>query len=129
MSLKEIAVDGLTISHADGSPISGGTFTITSSPSTRFKCDGSGVYAGTLTFTFTGGSAEGFVDKTVATTVPQAIAATATRVKTGGLAVLRLGDSGTMACMGTPTVTPPASAPVAGSVEITDAGQTRVKAS
>lgn len=121
-----IAVDGLTLDHAAGSPISGGSFSITSTPDAKVKTDGAGFFAGPLVFTFSGGDADGFVAGSVAG--GGSMPATAGKVKIGGVAVMREGDSCTMSCVGTidPPATPP-TGPVAGDVEIADAGQTKVR--
>lgn len=123
----ELAVDGCALEHDTGSLISGGSFTITSVPSTVTKEDNKGVYTTPMTYTFSGGSAAGFVANTVMTTAPAVIAATAIKTKDNFLPVMRKGDSGVMTCIG--TLPPPTggTAPVAGPVKIGDAGQTKVK--
>jgi hypothetical protein len=132
MSLELIAVDGCTVDHGTGSPISDGVFVITSTPSTKAKAEGKGVYTTPLTVTFSGGSASGFLDESVMTTAPVAIAATATKTKAGGILVMREGDSlKLMTCIGTidpPPPSPPYTGPIAGPIEISVAGQTKVKA-
>lgn len=124
-----IAVNGCTLSHVTGSPISVGTFEITSTPDGKVKSDGNGVYKDPLAFTFSGGNANGFQDGSV--TGGGSIPATSTKVKVGGLFVMREGDSVTMNCVGTidPPPAPPASptGPVSGDVEISIAGQIVVK--
>lgn len=130
MSLELIAVDGCTLDHAAGSLISDGEFTITAIPDVKVSVEGNGVYVTPLSFTFTGGSATGFVDESVVGA--GAIIATATKVKAGGILVMREGDSFTMTAIGVidPTPTPPAppTGPVVGEVEISVAGQTTVRA-
>ena len=129
MSLELIAVDGCTVAHASGSLISGGVFTITSAPSTKVKCEGKGVFKTPLMITFAGGNASGFVPGSVASTAPVIIIATATKCKTGGVAVIREGDTGLMNCLGNTLPNPPGiPGPVMGNVEISVAGQTKVKA-
>jgi hypothetical protein len=122
-----IAVEGLTLDHVSGSPISGGSFTITSTPDAKVKAEGHGVYVSPLAFSFSGGDASGFVAGSVSG--GGSITATAVKVQASGIAVMRLGDSVLMNCVGTidPPATPP-TGPVSGNVEITDAGQTKVEA-
>lgn len=121
-----IAVDGLTLDHASGSPISGGSFSVLSVPDAKVKAEGNGFFAGPLEFTFSGGDADGFVAGSVAG--EGSMPATALKVKIGGVAVMREGDGCTMSCMGTidPPATPPTGS-IEGDVEITDAGQTKVR--
>jgi hypothetical protein len=125
MSFELLAVEGLTLSHKVGSPISGGSFSIVSSPSSKTKENGKGIYVSPLQFTFSGGSASGFVPGSIATLVPQAINATAQKTKDYGILVIRKGDSGTMICQGTLISGGPG--PISGDVEISDSGQDKVK--
>lgn len=127
MTLANIANADLTLAHAAGSLISGGTFTVTSTPDAKTKADGVGVHVSPLTFTFSGGDAEGFLTGTVSG--GGSIPATATKTKASGILVMRKGDVGTMACSGTvdPPATPTTSA-VSGNVEISAAGQSKAKA-
>lgn len=131
MALKEVAVDGLTLSHSIGSPITGGTFFITSIPSIKVKAEGNGVYSGTLNFTFSGGTYSGGVPGTASGS--GSINPTATKTKADGNLVLRVDDNGTMAGsyeQTNPTPPPPTiSIPFSGvGVEISNAGQIKVKA-
>ncbi|MHC4620360.1 MAG: hypothetical protein ACYTEQ_21635 [Planctomycetota bacterium] len=112
------------IGHGAGSTITGGVFTITSVPSGTVKAEGSGVFSGDLLYTFAGG-AQGNISG-IATTAPQTISPTATKVKADGALVIRLGDSGTMAAQGVDASG--AAVAVSGPVEVTDAGQTKVNA-
>lgn len=129
MSLELIAVDGCTLAHASGSLISGGVFTITSVADVKSKAGGAGVFKAPLQFTFAGGNASGFVPGSVMTTASVVMNATASKVKTGGMLVMREGDFVLMSCTGTSLPNPPgAPAPVAGNVKISIAGQTKVKA-
>lgn len=125
-----LAVEGLTLDHMDGSVISGGSFTIMSTPDVKAKAEGHGIYATPLDFTFKEGNAKGFQDGSVSG--GGSIPATATKTKIGGVLVMREGDSVLMDCVGTyePPPAPPASptGPVSGMVEIADAGQTKAKA-
>jgi hypothetical protein len=125
-----IAVDGLTIDHSTGSLASGGTFTIINSASQKVKCSGKNVYSLQLQVSWSGGNYSGGVSGTALTTVPAIILATATKVKVEGNYVMRLGDSGIMSGTYTLAGSPPVpNTPFSGaSIEITDAGQDKVKA-
>lgn len=125
MSLEYVANADLTLAHSAGSLISGGTFTIISVASSNVKAD-SGVYVTPLSFSFAGGNATGFTPGTVAGAA--AIQATATKTKADGLAVIRQGDKVTMIASGTQPGPPPVVVTITGDVEISDAGQTKVKA-
>lgn len=124
--IKNIAVDGLTLSHSSGSPISGGSFSISSSPSTVTKEEGDGIFTSPLLYTFSGGNASGFVPGSVGTLVPQSIISTAQKTKDYAILVIREEDTGTMVCQG--TLTGGGVGPVSGGIEISDAGQDKVKA-
>lgn len=126
MTLKLIGVDGLTIVHSAGSPISGGTFTITSTPSVKVKAQGKGVYSGVLSFTFAGGNMSGITAESF--TGAGTINPTAIYVKADGALVIREGDTGTLTGSGTNPSPPPPTVPGTGGVEISVAGQTKVKA-
>jgi hypothetical protein len=126
MTLELVAVQGCTITHSSGSPISGGSFTITSSPSTKVKCEGSGVYKGTIAFTFSGGNGSGAVPGSVAGA--GTIVTTALKTKADAEEVVREGDTGTLTATGTKESPPPPTVPFVGGVEISVAGQTTVKA-
>lgn len=119
-----IAVEGLTIDHSSGSPISGGAFTITSIASSKVKVEGNGVYKTSITFTFANGTHTSGSSATGA----GSISATSTKVKVEGGYVLRLGDSGTMTGTYVPSTPPPPTLPFTSSVEITDTNQDKVKA-
>ena len=129
MATKFIANSSCTLAHKAGSGVSGGVFVITSLPSLTVNADGSGVYTTPLTYTFSGGNFAGCVNGTVATLIPQTIAATAVKVKADGSFVMRVGDFGTMTAQGTKQVPPPPPGvlPAVGAVEISDAGNTKVK--
>jgi len=122
----KIAVNGATIDHDTGSLISLGIFTISSTPSLKTKVDGNGIYTTPLEYSFSGGSASGFVSGTVRTQVTQTIAATATKTKDSDILVMREDDSGTMICIG--DLPSGGTGPVSGAVKISDAGQTKVDA-
>lgn len=120
-----LAVDGLTLDHAVGSTITGGVFTIVSSPSQKTFVDDNGIFTSPLVYTFSGGSAPGFVAGTVATTVPQQIIGSAQKTLDYDIIVMRESDSGTMQCSG--TLTGGGTGTVSGDVEISDAGQDKVE--
>lgn len=125
MTLKLVMNADGTLGHGSGSPISGGAFVITSSPSTNVKASGKGVYRGNLQYTFSGGNATGFVAGTVETTATQSIPPTAVNVKADGSLVIREGDFATMNCEG--ELTGGGTGPVSGPVEVKTAGQVVVK--
>jgi hypothetical protein len=122
MSLELIMNANGEIDHAPGSQVSGGAFIITSTPDPFSKAEGAGVHVGPLGFSFSGGSAAGMESGSV--NIPAAvIPATAIFDKASNSLVMRLGDSaviifnGTLAPSGNPGT-------VAGTVEVSDAGQT-----
>ena len=124
MSLKAIMNQAGAVDHDTGSPISGGTFVITSPPSTNVKADGVGVYRGPLSGTFSGGNASGFVSGSVAGS--WTINPTASNVKADELPVIRVDDTGTLTATG--TIPPPTggTGPISGPVVVSDAGQGEV---
>jgi hypothetical protein len=129
MTAKLIAVLNCTLAHGSTSPISGGVFTVTSTPSVKVLAENKGVYKTPLTYTFAGGNATGFVPGSIATLVPQTIVATATKVLVDGVLVMRVDDLGTMTAQGKTLPDPPgAVGPISGPVEISVAGQTKVLA-
>ena len=124
MARKLLAVDGLTISHSSGSPVSGGSFTVTSLPSLKMNAESKGVYRGVLAFTFTGGTHS-------SGTPGSALGAgtinfTATKNKIDGQFVLRVDDAGSMTGTYIPPSVPPPTVPFSSDVEISDAGQSKV---
>lgn len=123
MALKHIAVSGCTLSHAASSPISSGVFVITAVPSLTTKCEGFEVYSGPLAFKFSGGNCTGCDPGTVVGS--GSIPPTAIFSKVDGLLVIRDGDSVVMSAAGTLSGV---SVSVSGGVEVSDAGQTKVKA-
>jgi hypothetical protein len=125
MAQKKVAVQGCTLNHKAGSTIAGGIFTITSTPDTKAKCSNKGIYKTPLQYTFTGGNSPGFDPSSIATTAPQSITATSTKVKASNLFVMRLNDFGTMVAQGTIAGV---LTPISGPVEISDAGQTKASA-
>jgi len=124
MTLELIAVQGCTIGHGSGSVITGGIFVITTLPSTKVLA-GAGIYSGPIAFTFSGGSGGGCVAGSV--TGAGTINPTANKVLEA-LHVDRESDSGTMAWTGTNSNPPPPTLSGSSPVEITAAGQTKVKA-
>jgi len=127
MTFEYIGVDGLTIAHSSGSPISSGSFVITSTPSVKVLADGKGVFSGPLTFTFSGGTATGFVSNSI--NGGGTINPTTVKVKADGSFVIREGDSGTLNGTGITLPDPPGTAgPISGGVEITAANQAKVRA-
>lgn len=126
MSVELIMVDGGTIAHGSGSQVSGGAFIILpGQASLKDKSGGKGAFGGPLQYTFSGGDFPGMVSASVATLVPQVIAATAQKGKIEGKFVIRLGDSGVMTAVG--TLTAGGTGPAVGPVEVDDAGQDKVK--
>ena len=121
MSLKALMNADGTVGHDTGSLISGGSFTITSTPSANVKANDAGVYSGPLSGSFSNGNASGFEPGSVAGT--WTINPTATAVKVDGSAVIRADDIGTLNATG--TIPPPTggTGPVVGSVKVSDAGQ------
>lgn len=127
MTAKLIAVLNCTLAHGAGSTISGGVFTVTSTPSVKVLAENKGAYKTPLTYTFAGGTATGFVPGSIATLVPQTIVATATTVLADGVLVMRVDDLGTMTAQGTTLPNPPGTpGAIVGPVEISVAGQTKV---
>jgi len=126
MTLELVMNGSGILGHGAGSTITGGVFTISSVPDLKSKAVGVGIYVDPLVYKFSGGSAPGFVDGSVVGggTIP----ATATKTKVSGSLVMRVGDSATMNATG--TIPPPTggTGPVVGPVEVTNAGQTKVKA-
>ena len=126
---KEIAVNGSTLKHGSGSSASGGTFTITSTPSIKSKIKHLGIkqgmYKNPLVFTFIGGNGTGAVNGSVYG--GGSISATSLKVTAEGLSVMRKGDSLTTSFTG--VTPPPASAPIAvvAIIEIDDPGQSVAK--
>lgn len=125
MSLEPLAVQGCIIDHATGSTVSLGTFLITSLSSLKVKGEGAGVFKTPLAFTFSGGNVAGGVPGTAVGS--GTIIATAQKTKAEGLLVIREGDTGTLIGTYTQTGTPPIpGVPFSASVEVSDAGQTKV---
>jgi hypothetical protein len=122
--MKKVMNSNGAVGHGNGSPISGGVFVITSAPDVKAKIDNSGIYVTPLAYSFSGGSASGFVNGSVSG--GGTISSTASKVKLGGKLVMRLDDPGTMSAAG--TLTGGGSGSISGPVEIIDAGQTKVQA-
>ena len=124
LKLKLIMNANGEIDHSTGSLVSGGTFTIKpTTPSTKVKAEGSGVYSEPLIFIFSGGSATGFTDGTI--TGAGSISAEAVKVKADGSLVIREDDFVNVIFNGTTTGGSPGT--VSGDVEVSDAGQSTVK--
>ena len=126
MSLESVAVQGCVVAHAAGSTVTGGAFTITSTPSIKVRAENKGVFKTPLSVSFAGGTFPGLVPGTVAGS--GTIAATALKTKAETIFVMREGDTGTFTGVG--TLPPPAvgTGPATGPIEISSAGQTKVKA-
>jgi hypothetical protein len=121
MTLKLAFTNVGVIEHAAGSTISGGVFVITAPTDLKISISSLGVYFGVLTFTFSGGSAPGFVPGSVAG--GGTISATAQYVKTSEGFVLREGDTGTLTAIG--ALPGGGTGPVSGGVVLGDPGQTK----
>jgi len=124
MTLQWIAVDGCKLAHVSGSPISGGTFTITTTPHGKVAVDDAGIFAGAITFTFAKGNSAGFVKGTVAG--GGSIMASAINVTADGQAVVLKGDTGTLSASG--TLTGGGVGSVSGGVKVSASGQQKVRA-
>ncbi len=127
MTLKSIMNAAGALGHAAGSTVSLGAFVIVSTPSTKVKAAGLGVYRDALQYSFVGGNAAGFQPGTVATVVTQSIDPTATKDRADGELVIREGDSGSMACEGVPTGGGPPVSVAGAVVEVAAAGQDKAK--
>lgn len=93
------------IQHSVGSPVSGGVFTITSTPSTKVTVDSQGVFRGFLSVSFSGGNMSGMVPGSVIGA--GVINPTALKCKIELLAVVRDKDSGNFTGTAVPTAGPP----------------------
>jgi hypothetical protein len=124
MARKAVMTTAGSIAHGVGSAISGGAFTITSTPSAKDFAGGAAVYRGTLAWTFAGGSAAGCVPGTV--TGSGTISVTATKSKADGALVVRLDDTGTGDFVGTSASPPPPTIPfLSQPVKVSTAGQSK----
>ena len=124
MAKEFTGVVGLTIAHSTGSLMVGGTFVVTAVPSTTVKAEGQFVYTGALSFTFSGGTYSGNAGGVGAGTINF----TSTKVKVDGSFVLREGDTGTMDGVYTNPAAPPPTLPfTAAPIEISNAGQSKVR--
>ena len=122
--MKKVMNFNGAIGHGDGSSIYGGVFVITSASDVKAKIDNIGVYVTPLAYSFSGGSASGFVSGSVSG--GGTIASTASKVKVGGKLVMRLDDSGTMSAAG--VLTGGGTGYISGPVKVVSAGQTKVQA-
>ncbi|MFW9878452.1 MAG: hypothetical protein ACFFG0_35670 [Candidatus Thorarchaeota archaeon] len=130
MALKNIANSDLTISHGTGSIVTGGTFTVNSTPSTKVKANNKGVHKGGIAFSFSGGSAPGCNPGSV--TGSGTIFPKATKVKAEGQLVNRVDDDTNISMTGktiNPAPPPPLIDVPLGTqpVVISNAGQNKVK--
>lgn len=112
-----------SLKHSVSSTISGGVFSIVSSPVEAVRGDGDPVYSSPLAFTFSGGSSPGFVDGSVqgAGTINSSV----TSPRADGSPVILEGDSGTLAATG--ALTGGGSGSVSGGVEVDSAGQAAIR--
>jgi|WetSurMetagenome_2_1015567.scaffolds.fasta_scaffold466049_1 hypothetical protein len=123
MSLKYIAVQGCTLTISGVTP---GTATITSSTSTKVKAGHKGVYRGTVQVQLTGCSS-GTYNQTGPVTSNFTL--TAQKNKADSEFVLREGDQATgISVSMVNSVYPFDSSSFTASVEVTSAGQVKVKA-
>lgn len=130
MALEDVLNDNGSLGHGAGSPVSGGTFVIQSSPSTKMRAVGIGVHKTPLSFTFSGGSAAGCNAGTVNTPSPLNLNADGVKVDAEGVRVMRENDIQTYPTgfMCTPTGGG-APIPVPNAVvEVASAGQVKVRA-
>jgi len=134
MALKLVMNSDGTINHASGSTITGGTFTIESSPSSNVTISDSGVYSGDLVFTFTGGTIDPDPGETyvagsavILIGAPGTISPTADKTSVDGEYVIRVDDNVTEATF-TVELTAGGTTTVVGPVEVDDAGQDKVTA-
>ena len=126
MALKEIAVQGLTLSPQGIVTPGTGVLTIISTPSVKIKPEGNGSYKTPLQFTLTGANAIGYDPGTVMTVGTASIVATAVKVYADGVLVMRVDDQNlTVSMTGTISGTP---TPFVEPWKITNAGQIKVKA-
>lgn len=121
--MKEIAVQGATVGHSSGSVITGGTFSILTTPSIDVTITGKDVYRGTINIQCVGCSSGSFQIPIAQGT----ITGTSMKVKANGQAVILKGDKGTISGTGTDPSTG-ATSEFSGSVEITDTVQNKVVA-
>ena len=122
---KPVMVQGGSLGFGAGSPVSGGTFTITSAMRAKMKIDGKRVYAGILTWTFAGGNGAGCVSGSV--TGSGGISPGAVSVKDDGLLLVLEGDQATANFQG--FASNGSTVPFLGvPVKVASAGQTSIKA-
>ena len=128
MAQKYIMTAAGAVDHGPTSTVSGGSFTITSTPSSNVSISGSGVHVSPLEFTFTGGDAIGFVNGSVYSADPQTITSAAKNVNVDGADTMNEDDTGAIELWGTPTgAGPPPDTTVPGATAIvSDAGQDKV---
>lgn len=135
MTSKAIMTTDGSIGHTLFSTVSGGAFVIAPGQDTaNFKIDGANVYKGPLEYSFSGGSATGFVAGSVETIddvgapVTNTIDPGAPKTEADGSPIMRLVDNDVMICWGVPTSTPPNKALVPSAlVIVATAGQSNVR--
>jgi len=126
VSAKYVAVEGCTVQVVAPAQ---GTVSITSQPSMKAKADGKGIYAGQLQISVSG-LTQGSSGTATPGSATGAISPTASKTKAGTQLVLRVGDrvDGLVASDAQmPAGSSTAPSPITFSVEITEAGQTKMK--
>ena len=120
--MKLVAVSGAVLGFGTGSVISGGVFTITSTPSTNVKVDGLRVYRGPLSWTFAGGETPGFASVAGSGSISPG----SMSMKDDNLAIVLLGDS----CAGSfiATASNGVTTALTAKVEVSSTGQSSTQA-
>lgn len=129
MALKNIANENMTIEIV--TPGVTGTISLVSTPSTKVKADGVGVYRGSLQFGVSNIQQSPCGTASPGSVASASISPTTSKVKADGQLVLREGDkvTGLSAVGATQPGTPsPIPCTIIFDVEITNAGQSKVKA-
>ena len=119
----EVANADCTVDHSEGSPVSGGSVVITPPTTLKSKAGGKLIHAGGVSVTWTGCSGGGSSNLAGTGIIPP----TAEKAKAENKLINRKGDSVTIAFAGTTSSVPPSPVALNGDVEITDAGQVKVK--
>jgi hypothetical protein len=123
MAKKMLAVQGCTV-HCGA--ITGGSATISNPPSTKVKAATKGVYKGTLSISWAGGYYGGVPAQTILTAMGT-ISATSLKVKVENQAAVRQDDQGTLSGTYTNPSGSPPTLPFSTSMDISDAGQSKVQ--